>query len=340
MPFFLTLSLLFILSGCATHEPVAKSNIKGICRSCKPYFVRGAWYYPQLHYDYEETGIASWYGPGFHGKQKACGEVFDQSGVSAAHRTLPLPAVVRVTNEKTGQEVDLVVDDRGPYTYAGRIIDLSVGAAKKVGVYSKGTAKVRVRALKGHSKALAMYLAQHGNKAGVVKGYTWEEIYRTHIVGHYPEDDNTSTHTPVTETAPSSSKKGVHEVIEQRSPDTISDLLPTNVDVPTPVKKVAAKIPVSSTPGATNIAKGFQPKPLVKATGHFIELASFTNAANAQKHLAEVNALAPASIKETIAGGGQKFYVVRCGPYKNVNDAQSALSTLDVLGHNPKLIKE
>jgi rare lipoprotein A len=143
------------------------TEVKGICRSCKPYKVRGSWYTPQLHYNYDENGIASWYGPRFHGKQKACGEYFDQNGVSAAHTTLPLPTVVRVTNLRTGQEVDLVVDDRGPYTYDGRIIDLSTGAAKKIGVYRKGTEKVRVRALKGHSHALAMYLARNGNKARI-----------------------------------------------------------------------------------------------------------------------------------------------------------------------------
>lgn len=336
---FSLLSLFILLSACATHEPKGPvTAVKGICRSCKPYFVRGAWYHPQLHYDYEEQGIASWYGPRFHGKQKACGEIFDQEGVSAAHRTLPLPTVVRVTNVKTGESVDLVVDDRGPYTYAGRIIDLSVGAAKKVGVYSKGTAQVKVRALKGHSKALALYLAQHGNKAGVVPGETWEEVYRNHIVGHYPEDEGSSASSA--DPAPHfASKKGIHEVVEQKIYQNIDDLIPETAKPAT--KNVVAKVAknVAQNVPASLPLKTFAPKPLVQATGHYIELASFTNMNNAQKHLGEVTALAPGSIKEVVQGG-QKFYVVRCGPYKSVSDAQSALSTLDVLGHNPKLVKE
>jgi rare lipoprotein A len=64
----------------------------------KPYQVNGVWYYPKADYRYSETGIASWYGPGFHGKRTANGEVYDENGLTAAHKTLPMPAMVRVTN--------------------------------------------------------------------------------------------------------------------------------------------------------------------------------------------------------------------------------------------------
>ena len=81
-----------------------------------PYKINGKWYYPAVDYDYEEIGIASWYGPGFHGKKTANGEIFDQNKVSAAHRTLPMPSIVRVTNLDNGKVLPKVrVNDRGPF---------------------------------------------------------------------------------------------------------------------------------------------------------------------------------------------------------------------------------
>ncbi|MGE0825784.1 MAG: septal ring lytic transglycosylase RlpA family protein [Candidatus Binatia bacterium] len=93
-----------------------------------------------------ETGIASWYGPGFHGKQTANGEIYDQYALTAAHPTLPLGTQVEVTNVETGESVDVRINDRGPYKY-GRVIDLSYEAARRIGVWGPGTAPVRVSVL-------------------------------------------------------------------------------------------------------------------------------------------------------------------------------------------------
>ncbi len=120
----------------------------------KPYQIFGIWYYPQVEYDYVESGIASWYGPGFHGKKTANGETYDQDALTAAHRTLPLPSMVRVTNLENGRSLILRLNDRGPFA-RGRIIDLSRRAADLLGVIRKGTAKVRVEVLEEESRALA-----------------------------------------------------------------------------------------------------------------------------------------------------------------------------------------
>ncbi len=90
-----------------------------------------------------ETGIASWYGPPYHNRVGANGLVYDENGVSAAHRTLPMGSLIRVTNAKTGQSAVMRVTDRGPFV-AGRILDLSVGAAKAVGLWRAGTGEVRI----------------------------------------------------------------------------------------------------------------------------------------------------------------------------------------------------
>ena len=96
---------------------------------------------------YVEKGEASYYGPGFHGKETASGETFNQNDLTAAHRKLPLGTEAKVTNLENGKSVKVEVNDRGPYA-KGRVIDLSKGAAKKLGIDDEGTAKVKIEATK------------------------------------------------------------------------------------------------------------------------------------------------------------------------------------------------
>jgi len=95
---------------------------------------------------YEEVGVASWYGPGFHGRRTSSGETYDQNAMTAAHTVLPLPTYVEVTNLSDGRKVVVRVNDRGPF-HGERIIDLSYVAALKLGIVQGGTARVRVKAL-------------------------------------------------------------------------------------------------------------------------------------------------------------------------------------------------
>jgi rare lipoprotein A len=92
---------------------------------------------------YSETGMASWYGPPYHNHRGANGQVFDQNAMSAAHRTLPMGSLVRVTNLQTGQTAVMRITDRGPFV-PDRVLDLSVASAKVVGVWRPGTAQVRI----------------------------------------------------------------------------------------------------------------------------------------------------------------------------------------------------
>ncbi|QNI35088.1 septal ring lytic transglycosylase RlpA family protein [Alloacidobacterium dinghuense] len=92
---------------------------------------------------YSETGMASWYGPPYHNHRGANGQIFDQNAMSAAHRTLPMGSLVRVTNLQTGQAAVMRITDRGPFV-PDRVLDLSVASAKIVGVWRPGTAQVRI----------------------------------------------------------------------------------------------------------------------------------------------------------------------------------------------------
>jgi rare lipoprotein A len=113
-------------------------------RAGQPYQVRGVWYYPKEQPNYDEIGIASWYGEAFHNRYTADGEVFDMTLPSAAHTTLPLPSLVEVTNLANGKTLIVRVNDRGPFV-DGRIIDLSKEAAAELGFVAAGVTKVRVR---------------------------------------------------------------------------------------------------------------------------------------------------------------------------------------------------
>jgi rare lipoprotein A len=101
---------------------------------------------PEAKVIYTETGFASWYGPSYNKRKAANGEVYDMNGMTAAHRTLPLNSIARVTNLKTGHSELLRITDRGPFVN-NRIIDLSKSAAQKLDVYRPGTARVRIEVL-------------------------------------------------------------------------------------------------------------------------------------------------------------------------------------------------
>lgn len=109
----------------------------------KPYTVRGRTYVPAEDPSYRAEGIASWYGPDFHGGLTANGERYDMNGISAAHPTMPLPSYARVTNLSNGRSLIVRVNDRGPY-HSDRIMDLSVRSAQLLGFHGRGTAWVRV----------------------------------------------------------------------------------------------------------------------------------------------------------------------------------------------------
>jgi rare lipoprotein A len=124
--------------------PPAPGSTQGLRGTEKPYQIRGIWYYPKADPNYDEKGIGSWYGEQFHNRRTANGELFDMDLPSAAHKTLPLPSIVEVTNLDNGRKLKVRVNDRGPFI-DGRIIDLSKAAADQLGYQRSGVARVRVR---------------------------------------------------------------------------------------------------------------------------------------------------------------------------------------------------
>jgi rare lipoprotein A len=153
--FIFPILILFMLAACV--QPAYRSRVietpetRELKGWEKPYEVNGERYQPmrgdgRTHVDFVEAGMASWYGPDFHGKKTSNGETYDMYAMTAAHKTLPLGVCVRVTNRANGRQAVVRVNDRGPFV-KGRIIDLSYSAAKELGVVGPGTAPVRIEAL-------------------------------------------------------------------------------------------------------------------------------------------------------------------------------------------------
>lgn len=149
----LLIAMSLVLFGCKSAE-IIKATAQSIggygtwenphYKVGNPYRVDGKWYYPKEDPHYDETGYASWYGDDFHRKPTANGEIFDKYKLTAAHRTLPLPSIVKVTNLTNGRSIRVRVNDRGPFTETRRIIDLSEAAAETLGFKDKGLVRVRV----------------------------------------------------------------------------------------------------------------------------------------------------------------------------------------------------
>ncbi|TPE63600.1 septal ring lytic transglycosylase RlpA family protein [Sandaracinobacter neustonicus] len=155
----LSVSSLLLLAACASQPkpPVTASKplpkptphvpagpaVQGV-KVGKPYQVFGVTYYPADDRGYDKQGIASWYGPTFHEKATANGETYNQDDITAAHKTLPMPSWVEVTNLDNGRVLVVRINDRGPFV-DGRIIDLSRKSAQLLGVDGPGLAKVRVK---------------------------------------------------------------------------------------------------------------------------------------------------------------------------------------------------
>ncbi|HVJ43807.1 MAG TPA: septal ring lytic transglycosylase RlpA family protein [Dongiaceae bacterium] len=291
---------IILTAGCTTtklaNQPSAPSGAPQQAQPYKvgkPYQVDGVWYYPKVDMDYDETGIASWYGPGFHGQYTANGEVYDQNGLTAAHKTLPLPSMVRVTNLDNGRSIEVRVNDRGPFVN-GRIIDLTRRDAQLLGFIDQGTAKVRVQVMKEESMALAaLGSSQGGENAG-----------------------------PKPLAAPSGS-------VSATPLPPIGKSQPPSAPSPAPqprATQTAAVPPTKSVIGQTIAPQPdgkVQLQP-VRATNIYIQAGAFTRQSNAQLLTSKLSAFGPVRMMP-VQVGNQLFYRVRLGPLADVDQADQVL---------------
>ncbi|HSQ98073.1 MAG TPA: septal ring lytic transglycosylase RlpA family protein [Rickettsiales bacterium] len=141
------------ITSVKTTKPIKNGKYTGIYKVGNPYTILGQTYYPREQPNYKEVGMASWYGSEFNNKKTANGEIYDMNDYTAAHTTLPLPCMVKVTNLENGKSTKVRVNDRGPFV-KNRIIDVSKKVAKKLDFHEKGTTKVKVEYLARESEEL------------------------------------------------------------------------------------------------------------------------------------------------------------------------------------------
>ena len=192
----------------------------------QPYQVKGRWYYPKDYKRYSVVGAASWYGDAFQGRLTANGEIYDQTNLTAAHPTLPLPSYARVTNLLNGSSVVVRVNDRGPYAQ-GRVIDLSKEAAKLLDYSRTGVAKVRVdylgRApLDGHDERFLLASYRPGKGENPLPGQDATPGVMLAMNGSTPSGSHATAPFPgeLTSVTPSSPPAGVFAAIPQSRPDS------------------------------------------------------------------------------------------------------------------------
>jgi rare lipoprotein A len=158
------LALAALAAGCSHKGGSGGQASVGRYKVGAPYVIDGVTYTPQEEFNHTETGMASWYGPGFHGKSTANGEQYDQSDRTAAHRTLQMPSVIRVTNLENGLSTIVRVNDRGPYARS-RILDVSRATAETLGMIGKGTARIRIDQLPAESMVVKEVAMNGGGAA-------------------------------------------------------------------------------------------------------------------------------------------------------------------------------
>ena len=279
------------LAGCASE----RTQGTGTYKVGNPYQINGVWYYPKEDPFYDEAGIASWYGQDFHGKATANGERYDMDALTAAHRTLPLPVIVRVTNLENGRSVRVRVNDRGPYA-RGRIIDLSRRAAQLLGFHENGTARVRVQ-FEGRADV------------GASPPRNDDEIATSASVKAAPVSSVSSTELAPPPGAATAATRPPPQDVRVAASATMAPVADDGVD---------GVVTTVSVPARTQI---------------WVQVGAFLTRGNADR-LAQRLVYAGGARVTQSATNGKPIYRVRFGPYTTVEQADSMLNTVIEKGQN------
>lgn len=304
-------------TGVKSVQRSGESASRGLYKVGEPYQINGVWYYPSENYQYNETGIASFYGGersgiDFHGRRTANGEVYDMHALTAAHQTLPMPSLVRVTNLDNGRQMVLRVNDRGPFAQ-GRILDVSRRSAQLLGFEQAGTARVRVEILADESRQL-----------------------KAELTGRTPPSNETVAAVPragVSSDAlpPPAGARVAAPSVPLPPP---SQTLPGAASAPPPPAPIvnAGAAMAALPPEAQARATPSLTQTSVRPTTLWVQAGAFTTYENAARLGARLQRYGQTQISQ-VQSGTQQFYRVRVGPAQSVPDADKLLA--DVSGVAP-----
>ncbi|WP_234703832.1 septal ring lytic transglycosylase RlpA family protein [Rhodospirillum centenum] len=300
----MALAGILLLSACATRAPApppAQSGPAavpgGTYKVGDPYQINGVWYYPAVDYTYNQTGVASWYGPGFHTRATANGENYNENELTAAHQTLPMPSLVRVTNLENGRSIVVRINDRGPFV-PGRIIDMSRRGAQLLGFEQQGTAKVRVQILADESRAIAA-AAQSGRVQVASDG------------------------GPVPKASPRPSVQVEGEALPPQQERPAGRPAPVPTGVPGRTAEDGRFLP----------APVVEQRPVSGPQRLWVQAGAFTIYDNANRLRAKLSRIGPTLISTAMVGNTE-FFRVRVGPLPTVERADAVLAQVIADGSN------
>lgn len=331
-------------------------QMQGNYKVGNPYRVGGDWYYPKEEFKYVETGLASWYGPTFHGKHTANGEVYDQNELTGAHRTLQMPSLVRVTNLVNGKSIVVRINDRGPFM-KGRVLDVSKRAAELLGFIGQGTARVKIEVLENASRQIASAakngvdvkklnlsdLAQMDNPTVKMKetpvysqtasaGGTAENVMM-------PESLMTPTITVEQLSAPIRKGGGVQAM----TATPVADVTPAQGIGAYGDEMAEPPIPPVAANGHVDNKGRFLPGPVVTTvpvapTGLYVQAGAFGVYDNAQRLSEQLQqSVGPTKI-ETVNVNGKQLYRVKIGPIASITEADAMLAKASKLAAGARVI--
>lgn len=375
------LALLATLSACSSsHRPTysgheeSTAGVPGFVNGKKvsphvklgqSYTVDGETYVPRNQPDYVEEGLASWYGPGFHGGKTANGERFDSAELTAAHRTLPLPSIVRVTMVSTGKSVYVRVNDRGPFAHS-RILDLSRAAADKIGLLRAGVAKVRVEYMKAESEKFAELLAEgrdpksidlesevlNGQSGGGPTVYArnesrpvekprsspgfWDALTSP---AHAGEPDPTAPAAFVAEDEGHIETSEAAPIAEVNAAELVAPRGAAAASSPFSVIDAAETPPPAPTQKSFEVAALTQPPP-ASGGGVYVQIGAFQNEENAKRLLSKYPGVNGLQMVKKTRTDGQTLFHVRMGPYSDSQASNKAFRQLQDAGAEAKIIKD
>ena len=327
---------MFMASSCTSAQSafraMANSSSGGTYKIGNPYEIDGKWYYPREDYFYNEVGLASWYGEDFHNGITANGERYDMHAMTAAHKTLPLPSIVKVTNLENGRSVILRVNDRGPF-YANRIIDVSKYASEKLGFHAKGTARVRVEIMAKESKEL---------KQAMLDKEAWaKNAYKksSGSVGSSGYGYGATTGVAATGAGVQRYRSPIKSITKVPQKNAINNnqaaikQYPVKNDTAIKAKTTAeAKVDLY-VEERVDIA----PLPEVSEGSLFVQAGAFSVKENADKFAAEIKKIGNVTVTEANSQSGT-VYRVRLGPFDSGKKAEEILNKVNSLGHSGRII--
>lgn len=291
-----------------------------------PYQIDGTWYIPAHEPDYDEIGVASWYGADFHGRLTASGEIFDMTVPTGAHPTLPIPSLVEVTNLENGNSIIVRINDRGPFR-DGRLIDLSARGAELLGFRDSGVARVRVRYV-GQAPREPLVTAQSlAPRPGSGRGPATQPAprpTRPQLMAEAAPGQTAGPGTALTPVRNQTPTPGPAPGRQQRPrSESRSEAQPTGTAGSRTNSAAAAAIPPGNGP-------------------MFLQVGAFASRANAERAGRAAGPIGTVRIVEPQPGatGGAALYRVLVGPWTDPARARAAVDQAGGLGLSGRLVRQ